>query len=311
MRVFVTGASGFIGSHVVHMLLERGTTVAVLLSSQGNRDRLQALTDLSQLTVIEGRLDTLSIWEASLAHFQPTACIHLAWYAEPGKYLHAPENTKLLQHSLDLLQALIRIGCGQIVMVGTCAEYNTDLGFLSETSPARPATIYAATKLALGQLGAFIAEAAHTRFAWARLFYLYGPYEDKRRLITALIDKLERGEPFPATLGEQVRDYLHVEDVASALCSLVEREANGVFNISSNIPITMRQLMETVGDLIGHAELIRYGEVTYRKWEPRFVCGDNQKLRQLGWAPKYTLRQGLEATVKWWECQHNSHLSHL
>ena len=305
MRVFVTGASGFIGSHVVRLLLGGGATVAVLLSPQGNRERLQTLVDVDQLTVIEGRLETLPSWETSLADFQPTACIHLAWYAEPGKYLYAPENTKLLQYSLDLLQALIRMGCGQLVMVGTCAEYNTDVGFLSETSPTRPATIYAAAKLALGQLGAFIAEAANTRFAWARLFYLYGPYEDQRRLIPALIDKLDRGEPFPATLGEQVRDYLHVEDVASALCSLVSHDANGVFNISSGIPITMRQLMETVGELLGRAELIRFGEVPYRQWEPRFICGDNQKLRQMGWMPRYQLKTGLAETLRWWRNQYH------
>ena len=199
-----------------------------------------------------------------------------------------------------LLQELIQIGCQQVVMVGTCAEYDTDRGFLREDGQTRPTTIYAATKLALSLVGQQMAAATGVNFAWARLFYLYGPYEDERRVVPALIRALLNGDTFPSTAGEQVRDYLHVEDVASALWTLAEKRTAGVFNISSGVPVTMRQLMTTVGNVLGCTELIRFGALPYRDWEPMFICGDNRRLRAQGWQPRYTLLDGLRQTINWW-----------
>jgi dTDP-6-deoxy-L-talose 4-dehydrogenase (NAD+) len=296
MRVFVTGASGFVGSHVTRQLVENGDEVAILLSPDSPAPRLHDVID--KVTVIRQRLaDQLPI-QTALQQFQPEACIHLAWYAEPGKYLDSPENIPLLQQSLNLLDMLIALGCGRVVMVGTCAEYDTDLGYLREDSPTKPATIYAACKLSLGLIGQHRAAAANIHFAWARLFYLYGLGEDSRRLIPALVEALQHGKTFDATLGEQVRDYLHVADVASALIILARQSASGVYNIASGIPITIRQLMETVGQLAGHPELIRFGALAYRAWEPMFICGDNRKLRAIGWSPRFSLQDGLKQLMR-------------
>jgi UDP-glucuronate decarboxylase len=301
MRVFLTGAAGFIGAHVTRVLLAAGCEVAALIRPATSLHRLHDVSD--QLSVFHGDMGNTTALRSALEEWQPAACIHLAWYAEPGKYLHAPENVDALNASLVLLRELIRVDCRQIVMVGTCAEYDTDQGFLREGGPTRPSTVYAASKLALGLIGQQLAASAGTNFAWARQFYLYGPYEDERRAIPALTRALLDGTPFPATGGEQVRDYLHVEDVAKALWTLVEQRANGIFNISSGAPVTMRQLMELIGEVAGQAQLIQFGALPYRDWEPMFICGDNQRLRSLGWLPQYTLKQGLKQTVEWWREQ--------
>src|SRR6185503_437734 len=125
----------------------------------------------------------------------------------------------------------------------TCAEYDTDVGFLREDSPTKPATIYSACKLSMCLIGQHMATAAGVKFAWGRLFYLYGEQEDSRRLVPALIQSLQLGKPFDATAGEQVRDYLHTTDVAFALVMLAQQKAEGIYNIASGIAITMRQLM--------------------------------------------------------------------
>lgn len=298
MRILVTGATGFVGAQMVRVLLAAGVEVAALVSSGGNRDRLDGA--IEHIRLIEGRLSDVPHLKSALAEFRPDACIHLAWYAEPGKYLYAAENVPTLQHSLMLLETLIAVGCPQVVMVGTCAEYDTDVGYLREDSAVKPATIYAACKLSMCQIGQFMAAAAGINFAWGRLFYLYGPMEDQRRLVPALMNALRRGEPFPATVGEQVRDYLHVEDVASALWILAREKQTGIFNIASGMPITIRQLMETTGEIVGHRELIQFGALPYRQWEPLFICGDNRKLKAVGWTPKYALREGLAQTAEWW-----------
>jgi nucleoside-diphosphate-sugar epimerase len=196
---------------------------------------------------------------------------------------------------------LVQVGCRQIVMAGTCAEYEEQHECVNEGSPTRPATLYAACKLSLNLIGRQLATQAGVKFAWGRIFYLFGPYEDPRRVIPALIRSLSEGKPFPATSGEQVRDYLHVEDVASAFYGLVEQGAEGVFNICSGEPITMRRLMEIVGDIMGRSELIRFGEVSAHSWDPPFICGDNSRLRAIGWTPRYRIHDGLEQTICWWQ----------
>lgn len=299
MRVFVTGASGFIGAHLVPILLAAGCEVAILAAPDDTLWRLSEVID--QIRVIHGDMNTVNKFASNLVDFHPDVCIHLAWYVEPGKYLESPLNITCVISSLNLLGLLIQTGCQQVVMTGTCAEYDTDLGFLKETSPTKPTTLYAAAKLSLCVLGQQMTKGTGTRFAWARLFYLYGAKEDDRRIVPALIRSLIRNEPFAASTGEQSRDYMHVEDVASALWFIADKRLEGTFNISSGMPVTMRALMEIIGNSLGKTDLILFGTAPKRQWEPQFVCGDNQKLRQLGWQLKYSLHDGLTETIKWWK----------
>ena len=298
MRVFVTGASGFIGSSVTRDLLDAGHSVLALALPA---DDLWRLRDIERdVPVVRGALADPAILRNAIGGWAPEVCIHLAWYAEPGKYLDSPANVEALSSSLALLRVLSEIGCRRMVAAGTCAEYDTDRGYLREDDPARPLTLYAAAKLSCGLLGSLMAQACGMRFAWARIFYPYGPYEDQRRVIPGIIRSLLSGQPFPATAGDQVRDYVHVADVASAFRLLAEKEASGVFNIASGVPVTMKQVLGTVGNLLGCPELVGFGALPYRDWEPMFVCGDSQRLRALGWLPRYGLDEGLSRTIDWW-----------
>jgi nucleoside-diphosphate-sugar epimerase len=199
------------------------------------------------------------------------------------------------------MQLLIEAQCRSVVMVGTVAEYDTDIGFLTETSPTKPATIYAVSKLSLAQMAERMALDAGINFAWARMFYLYGPEEDQRRLVAALINTLMCGERFQATAGEQVRDYVHVADAARALWHLVKGGHTGIYNVSSGYPVTIRDLIMMIAQQLDAQHLVDLGALPYRQWEPMFICGDNRKLRSTGWMPQYTLQQGLKEVVEWWQ----------
>jgi nucleoside-diphosphate-sugar epimerase len=298
MRVFVTGASGFIGAHVTRALLAHGHSVMALVMPGDFLWRLKE--ESGKLSIVPGLLADKDSLRQALNEFRPQACIHLAWLAEPNIYLSSSENIQLLSDSLSLLQELAKTGCGQVVMAGTCAEYDTQIGYLREDSPIRPTTLYAATKAACCLVGQQIADSAQINFAWGRIFFPYGPQEDERRVVPAAIRSLQQRRPFPATLGEQVRDYLFVEDVAAAFCLIMEKQARGVFNISSGVPVTIHHLLEMIGNLIGHTDLIQFGGKAYRHWEPPFICGDNSRLKTLGWKPQNQLSQGLLKTIHWW-----------
>ncbi|MCX5813468.1 MAG: NAD(P)-dependent oxidoreductase [Proteobacteria bacterium] len=300
MRVFVTGASGFIGAHIIRALLLRNHQVTVLSIPDDPMTSLQPM--YTQIDTIAGTLEDAALLEKSINRFQPEACIHLAWYAEPGKYLDSMQNIQSLASSLSLFQTLIKAGCRQIVAAGTCFEYDMNFGYLHEDTPARPTSLYAAAKLSCCLLGSQLATQAKISFAWGRVFYPYGPQEDQRRLVPAAIKALKQGIPFPASPGDQVRDYIHVADVATAFCTLMEKQADGVFNISTGSPVSIRQLLEMLGKLMNRSDLIKLGALPYRNWEPPFICGDNARLRNLGWRYCFSLEEGLLETIQQCNC---------
>jgi nucleoside-diphosphate-sugar epimerase len=300
VRCLLTGASGFVGARVARALLARGHEVTAVFLPQDRLDRLKGLSvSLSPCDLQDG-----TSVEKMLNEKRPEGCIHLAWYAVPGLYLHSEENLNSLSASAALMQRLLAAGCRNIVMAGTCAEYDTEAApLLREDGPTKPATLYAASKLAMCLIGQQLAAKAEARFAWGRIFYPYGPGEDPRRAVPALIRTLLEGKTFDATAGEQVRDYIHVDDIASAFVQLLESKAHGIFNISSAAPLPMRKIFQAVADAMGKPQAIRFGAVPYRGWEPPRISGDNAKLRALGWKPRFDLEAGMRDAIAWWrEC---------
>jgi nucleoside-diphosphate-sugar epimerase len=121
--------------------------------------------------------------------------------------------------------------------------------------------------------------------------------------VPALIHSLLGGRRFEASTGDQVRDYVYAEDVADAFVTLIDRGATGPYNVASGVPITVRQLMETIGDRLGRRDLIDFGAAPSRAWEPRFIAGDISRLCALGWTPRHALDQGLDETIAWWRAR--------
>ncbi|HET7467778.1 MAG TPA: NAD(P)-dependent oxidoreductase [Candidatus Dormibacteraeota bacterium] len=300
MTVLVTGAGGFVGSQVVRQLVASEVEVAAMVRPGHPQARLEGLA--TRVDIVEADLDDADSIAAAVGRCRPEACIHAAWYAEPGKYLPSPRNLDSLRSSLTLLEVLGAAGCRHVVGVGTCFEYDMQGAPLRETSPTRPFTLYAAAKLAFMLIATQRAPQLGMGFAWARLFYLYGPFEDERRLMPQAIKALGSGAEFRTTAGDQVRDYLHVEDVAAGLCALSRLRLNGAFNVSSGEAVTIAGLMQTLGELLGRPELIRLGAFPPRDWDPAYICGDSTRLRtEAHWSPRYTLRDGLAQTIAWWK----------
>jgi len=297
MKIFVTGASGFIGSHLTRKLIEGGYDVLVLATPDANFWRIKDI--IHRINILRGVLQDISGFQDELHDWRPEVCIHLAWFAEPGKYLNSLENLASLQGSLNLLQALANCGCRQFIGAGTCAEYEIKHEKLKEDNKTKPQTLYGASKLSFQLIGEQIALQTGLLFTWGRIFYLYGTQEDTRRIIPSSILSLQNGKPFLSSFGEQIRDYLHVQDVADAFITLLEKQAVGTYNICSAAPISIRFILDTIGSMTGQTKLIKYGSLPYREWEPKYICGNNKKLKELGWKPKVSLQEGLKEMITW------------
>jgi nucleoside-diphosphate-sugar epimerase len=299
MKVFLTGATGFIGSHAARLLIREGCEVHALVRENSDTWRIDDI--LPRLHPVRCDLLSPDELDAHIARVRPDLCLHLAWYAVPGKYLAAEENLAMLAASLHLASSLQKNGCRRLIGAGTCFEYDTCAGCLSEESPIKPGNLYAASKHALQIVLEQLAGVTGMEFAWARLFYQYGPYEDEIRLVPSVICSLLRGQAVKVTKGEQIRDYLHVEDVAAAIWAVARSGLTGPVNIGSGQPVAVRDIVAGIGAIIGRPELILSGALPQRASDPMYVCADNRRLKEnTDWAPRYGLEQGLRHTVDWW-----------
>jgi nucleoside-diphosphate-sugar epimerase len=303
MRVLVTGAAGFIGAAVAAELHERSHEVACLVRRPGQAEA--GLAWAKRAKVIAGDLDHPAGWADELKDWQPEACVHTAWLTDPATYLDSPANVWLLDASLRLVDLLGSAGCRRAVFLGTCAEYDTSAARpLDEAAPLRPATLYASCKVALSLLGARRAEAAGMGFAWARSFHPYGPRENRDRLVPAAIRTLLQGRVFASSHPEARRDLVHVEDVAAGLASLVEASAEGTFNLSTGRPISVREVLDLLGEITGRPDLLSFGAPPRQGWDPESISGPPDRIRAAtGWQPRIALRDGLASAYAWWSEQ--------
>lgn len=300
MKILLTGATGFVGSHLARLLVREGCEVFAVVRENSNLWRINDI--VQNLHLVRCNLLAYENLDAHLKKIKPEMCIHLAWYAVPGKYLGAEDNMTSLAASLHLVSSLKKADCRRFVGVGTCFEYDTSLGQLSETSPTRPDSLYAASKLALQTVLKQFGDASGMQIAWPRLFYQYGPFEDERRLVPSVISSLLRNQGVNTTKGEQIRDYLHIEDVASAIWAIANSSLIGPVNIGSGQPVAIKDIVTTIGTILGRSGLIRLGALPYGAKDPMFICADNRQLRQYtDWIPRHDLEDGLGQTIEWWQ----------
>jgi nucleoside-diphosphate-sugar epimerase len=297
MRIAITGASGFVGARVVRALADTPHDVYAIVRPTSDLGRLsehprRQLVEADFCTV-PGRL--------RIAELRPDVCIHCAWTTTPGEYLADESNLDLLAATLELARALADSSRPRFVGVGTCFEYDLNPGYLAESTPLAPTHLYSAAKAATYLTLRQFAIARGISFAWARLFYLYGPTEHPRRLVASVARALLRGEPALATKGEQVRDFLHVDDAGGAIAAVATSDVDGAVNIGSGEPVTVAQIVVRLGELSGRPDLVRLGELAYTPRDPMFVCANVERLRTAtGWSPRWSLGNGLRDALAWW-----------
>lgn len=299
MTFLVTGAAGFIGSHVCRDLLGRGAEVRALTRHGGGHDRLADVS--SRLEWVSCDLLSAPPSELDAVARGIDACIHLAWDVLPGGYLTSPGNVRYREASLRLFSSLASQRCRRITGVGTCFEYATAPHPLGEQSPLDPLTPYAKEKLATFRAADEALRGSGTALTWARLFYLFGPWENARRLVPDVVVKLLNGEHAAVTAGRQIRDFLHVADAARALTAVTLSSACGPVNIGSGEPVRVIDIVMAIGAITGRADLIDVGARADNLVDPPYVCADNRRLLEAtDWRREYTLTSGLEDTVAWW-----------
>lgn len=293
MRVLLTGASGFLGRYVLDSLRKHGIESVML----GRR----RAPDSAFAEFIEADLLATQDFAALVKAAGATHLLHLAWYAEHGKYWTSPLNLRWVEATTRLVEAFCEAGGQQVVVAGTCAEYDWSHGYCREDStPLNPATLYGTAKDATRRLVMAVCAQHQVPCAWGRVFLPFGKGEASQRLIPSLIEVFRGKRPPFGVNASAYRDFLHASDVAEGFIALLRSGASGVsgaYNISSGLPVQLGDVVQELAQLLNADPQTVLSLMTERSGEPPLLVGDNHKLKTLGWQPALSLAQGLQRTV--------------
>jgi nucleoside-diphosphate-sugar epimerase len=295
--VLVTGASGFIGRHTISRLIARGFVVHALAHASNKP------TDLPDCHWHQVDLLDPIATAAIIQTIRPSHLLHLAWYAVPGKYWSSIENLRWVQASLELVRNFHEAGGQRVVVAGSCAEYDWQHGYCSESlTPRQPNSLYGVCKNSLQEILQSYSSVSGLSSAWGRIFLLYGSHEFPGRLVASIIRSLLQGQEAKCSHGRQIRDFMYVEDVADAFVALLDSEVAGAVNISSGVPIAIKDVATQIAKIIGQPELLKLGAIAAAANDVPLLVGNADRLNhELNWQPQWSLDQGLRHTIQWWQ----------
>lgn len=269
--VVLTGATGFVGRQVLRAFAQQPVKIRLVVRDS-KKNQIELTNQIESIVCTSDIFAESQSWWDTLCMGVDTV-IHVAWYAEPGKYLQSPKNLDCASGTLALAKACVASKVRRFVGIGTCFEYDLEQGFLSVNTPLKPSTPYAAAKagvfLALSQ---YLGNAG-IEFAWCRLFYLYGEGEDERRLVPYVRSKLAKGEVAELSSGNQVRDFMDVHDAGQAIMRISKSHRQGPINLCSGAGITVRALAEEIADEYGRRDLLHFGARPDNLIDPPCVVG--------------------------------------
>ncbi len=276
MKIIVTGANGFIGRHLLPKLIDKGHEIIAVV-----RNKKKLLNCDERCKFVE--LDIKNLNSHELVMFkQADALIHLAW-----GYLSDYRSLKHIEIELPshyhFIKKLISLGVVNISVIGTCFEYGMQSGKLSELLQTQPNNPYGYAKDNLRKQLYFLKKEKDFNLVWIRLFYMFGSNYASNSLYSQLSAAVDNNEKiFNMSGGEQLRDYLHIDDVIQGIVNIVEiKQEVGIVNVCSGKPISIRSLVEQWIESNNWNISLNLGHYPYPDYEPLAFWGDNYKYLSL------------------------------
>ncbi|MGL6246793.1 NAD-dependent epimerase/dehydratase family protein [Pseudomonas sp.] len=278
MKVLVTGATGFVGRHLVEALLARGCEVRAVARNA------ETAANMPWINAVEFIAADIHADDVNIAALTDgiDALAHLAWPGLPNyqALFHFEHN---LMADYRFIKSAVEAGVSQVLVTGTCFEYGLQSGPLSEQTAPQPSNPYGLAKNTLRLFLENLKRVQPFTLQWARLFYLHGEGQNPNSLLAALDRAIDAGDDsFNMSAGEQLRDYLAIETAAGYLADILQqRDFDGVINCSSGQPISVRALVEQRLSERGAAIRLNLGHYPYPTHEPMAFWGVADRLQQL------------------------------
>lgn len=304
MRILLTGATGFLGSHIAESLLTDKYEILALKRTISKYDNLSFTH-----SVLWVDIDTLG-WEKRVVEFSPSIIIHTAWI---GVSSEGRDNWNDQLENIDFMTQLLELArlCGncKFISLGSQAEYGNFSGKIDETYPVNPTNAYGFVKVSAQRMLQSFCEIHNICWYWLRVFSVFGERESDKWLIPNVIKAILQGEEkIDCTFGQQRYSYLYVKDFAEAVKKIVKSDGNysGIYNISSNHPIKLRTLLEMIKEKTNPNFQLNYGALPYRSGQSMHMEGDASKFQsQFGDIVLSDFENKLEKTINYYKEQNH------
>ena len=303
-RVLITGAEGFIGSHLVRRLLKEGALVHALVKKGSSLWRIQDFLD--RLIVLEADITDCDLLQSSIPRFKPQIVFHLAALVDVSRSweLIAPLVQTNIVGTINLLSVVKESPLDAFIHTSTSEEYGDAPSPIEETRRESPISPYSFSKLAGTHLCQMAARTFDLPVTVVRLFPVYGPFQDSSMFIPSAIRDLLLKKAFKMSPGEQMREFTYVDDVVEAYLKVAccPQARGELLNVGNGVAHRIKDVVEIIRRLVGGNANVAVGALPYRKGEGSEIFCDNSKIRQLtGWFPHMSLEEGLRLTVEWYK----------
>ena len=281
MKILVTGATGFIGNHLIDDLLKVGGIDIISSSRDENKASKFKWFEKTKYKALD--IDKNNDFDLFQYFDKPDKVIHLAWDGLP-KYNDLIHLEKNLLNNYFFLKNLISNGLNDVTIIGTCFEYGLVEGNLSEDMLPNPSNSYAIAKDSLRKFIVELKRHYNFNYKWVRLFYMYGEGQGKNSLLSLLDKAIKSGEKeFNMSGGEQLRDYLHIEEVIDIIRRIAVHKKfnNEIINCCSGKPISVKKLVNNYLQEKNYKIKLNLGYYPYPEYEPMAFWGDKSKLSKL------------------------------
>lgn len=308
MRALVTGADGFIGSHLVERLLDSGYDVRAfaLYNSFNTWGWLDSIDGIDHVEVVTGDIRDAACCRAAAKDVD--VVFHLAsLIAIPYSYVAVDSYLETnIRGAMNICQAALEAGVSRVVHTSTSEVYGTAMYVpIDEKHPLQPQSPYSATKIGADALALSYHHAFELPVTVARPFNTFGPRQSARAVIPTIISQLAAGAE-RVRLGSTVprRDFNFVEDTCAGLIAIGENEAGigDVFNIGSGRDVSVAEVFDIIAGLMGSDAVVESDDDRLRPEGSevyRLLCDHTKLTEAVGWRPAVTLEEGLGRTIDW------------
>jgi len=298
--ILITGATGFLGSHIAEELIAQGYNVAALKRRSSNLWRCNNFID--QIKWID--CDNLSEAEPEIIKCKPDILIHTAWNGvkatDRDNWIEQEKNLSFL---VSLLEIVKKTNIKKIIALGSQAEYGNFEGSVDENYPCNPTSAYGANKVCTSIMLKSFAELNKIDWYWIRIFSVFGPREEKIWLIPSTINNLLEKKEMNLTPCEQKYDYLFTKDFAAGILSVVKNDINisGIYNMSSGQSIMLKDILTYLENKLSPTQkLLQIGASPYRPQQVMHMEGNSDCFFQsFNFQPAYSIYEGLEETLSY------------
>ncbi|WP_312097721.1 NAD-dependent epimerase/dehydratase family protein [Niallia sp.] len=302
-KVLVTGAYGFIGSHLIKQLMKENVSIAVIVREQSSPWRVQEY--LPHLKIYEANIQNRTEICRIIHEYQPDYIFHLAAYGtNPNNRSDLLALDTNIVGTMNILFAAKDTNCRKIICLGSSSEYGDKKEKIHEDMLLEPVDIYGSTKAASTIISHQLAQEYKLPIITLRAFNIFGEAEDNHKLFSHIIEKVLREEEVKLTTCDQYRDYTYVGNIIDGLilAATYEGDTNMILNIASGAAHPLRYFVDLIYQHLDTKQFPLYGAIPKRENERNAPIPDITKIQAiLGWSPTISVEEGIKRTIAWYK----------